>query len=234
MAVEIVLKNSEAAKSESQGGENEEYLPPSLEAVEGFSYDKIGDAAQLFGKVVGIVRRNMRQYCASIDPTTISDASFGEELGFIAQAVAVDRKLPRVWISSKKINTLVSMRLLVSIDDWPVDSLYPIGHYTEVIGKIGDKAVETKILLQELGVSCAEFSNKVMACLPPASWSISSKDLEGRADFRALPICSIDPPGCKDIDDALHCVATPGGKTWHVGVHIAGIAPRTRRIAAKF
>ena len=25
-----------------------------------------------------------------------------------------------------------------------------------------------------------------------------------RRDLRHLPICSIDPPGCTDIDDALH------------------------------
>lgn len=26
----------------------------------------------------------------------------------------------------------------------------------------------------------------------------------GREDLRELCICSVDPPGCKDIDDALH------------------------------
>lgn len=26
-----------------------------------------------------------------------------------------------------------------------------------------------------------------------------------REDLRPLPVCSVDPPGCTDIDDALHC-----------------------------
>ena len=26
-----------------------------------------------------------------------------------------------------------------------------------------------------------------------------------RRDLRQLEICSVDPPGCTDIDDALHC-----------------------------
>ena len=26
----------------------------------------------------------------------------------------------------------------------------------------------------------------------------------GREDLRHLPVCSVDPPGCRDIDDALH------------------------------
>lgn len=35
-------------------------------------------------------------------------------------------------------------------------------------------------------------------------------------------ICSIDPPGCKDIDDALHCKRLPNGN-YEVGVHIADV-----------
>lgn len=30
------------------------------------------------------------------------------------------------------------------------------------------------------------------------------KDVESRLDLRYLAVCSIDPPGCTDIDDALH------------------------------
>ena len=41
-------------------------------------------------------------------------------------------------------------------------------------------------------------------------------------DLRHLPILSIDPPGCKDIDDALHCIELDNGN-WQVGVHIADV-----------
>ena len=30
------------------------------------------------------------------------------------------------------------------------------------------------------------------------------KDVETRLDLRHIAVCSIDPPGCTDIDDALH------------------------------
>ena len=40
--------------------------------------------------------------------------------------------------------------------------------------------------------------------------------------MRHLPILSIDPPGCTDIDDALHCIALPNGNL-QVGVHIADV-----------
>lgn len=29
--------------------------------------------------------------------------------------------------------------------------------------------------------------------------------MKNRRDLRDLFICSVDPPGCTDIDDALHC-----------------------------
>lgn len=43
-----------------------------------------------------------------------------------------------------------------------------------------------------------------------------------REDLRHLPICSVDPPGCKDIDDALHIRPLPNG-TLELGVHIADV-----------
>lgn len=37
-------------------------------------------------------------------------------------------------------------------------------------------------------------------------------------------LCSIDPPGCTDIDDALHCRWLPDQGLWEVGVHIADVS----------
>ena len=39
-------------------------------------------------------------------------------------------------------------------------------------------------------------------------------------DLREKPVCSIDLPGCKDIDDALHAVVLPNGN-YELGMHIA-------------
>jgi len=44
-----------------------------------------------------------------------------------------------------------------------------------------------------------------------------------RRDLRELIICSIDPPGCVDIDDALHAKKLPNGN-YEVGVHIADVS----------
>jgi exosome complex exonuclease DIS3/RRP44 len=49
-----------------------------------------------------------------------------------------------------------------------------------------------------------------------------TQDVAQRTDLRFLDICSVDPPGCTDIDDALHCRELPNGNL-EVGVHIADI-----------
>jgi exosome complex exonuclease DIS3/RRP44 len=37
------------------------------------------------------------------------------------------------------------------------------------------------------------------------NYKIKEEELKMRLDMREEWICSVDPPGCKDIDDALHC-----------------------------
>ena len=55
------------------------------------------------------------------------------------------------------------------------------------------------------------FSANVLACLPKMPWTITKEDEQKRKDLRGLNICSIDPPGCTDIDDALHLRDLPNG-----------------------
>lgn len=62
----------------------------------------------------------------------------------------------------------------------------------------------TQVILLEHDIPHEAFSGKVLACLPPVDWQITPENSVGRRDLRHLPVLSIDPPGCKDIDDALH------------------------------
>lgn len=49
------------------------------------------------------------------------------------------------------------------------------------------------------------------------------QDEKRRVDLRHIDVCSVDPPGCTDIDDALHCRPLEDG-TLEVGVHIADVS----------
>jgi len=132
----------------------------------------------------------------------------------------IDNRIPPILLRTTQRDRLIGMRILVSMDSWPAESEYPLGHYVKTLGVTGTKETETQVLLQEFRIPCEPFPAKVLACLPPADYKIELEP--GRTDLRHLPVLSIDPPGCKDIDDALHCIELPNGN-WQVGVHIADV-----------
>lgn len=182
-----------------------------------------------FGRVVGVFRRNWRQYAGSIDKTPIANLTnlsnnktSDEENLSSYLFYPVDLRLPPILISTRRQEELLNKRLLVAIDHWDIYSNYPQGHYVRVLGNDGEKDAETKVLLHEFDVPSNDFSADVMSCLPSSSWSITEDLVSQRIDLRHLPIVSIDPPSCKDIDDALHCIILPNGNI-QAGVHIADV-----------
>ena len=68
------------------------------------------------------------------------------------------------------------------------------------------------------------FPETVLACLPTMPWVITEDEVQRRADLRHLDICSVDPTGCTDIDDALHYRKKPKSDLIEVGVHIADVS----------
>lgn len=81
-----------------------------------------------------------------------------------------------------------------------------------------------QVLLLEYDVNTSPFSPAVHACVPPLPWSVGAEDYAApyRRDLRDVVVCSVDPPGCKDIDDALHARELPNGNL-EIGVHIADV-----------
>lgn len=226
-------------------------------------------AERKYGKVVGIVQRNWRQYCGSLQ---MSEKKSGNVL-----FLPVDQRFPKVRISSLQIETLMDKRIMVQIDSWPADSHYPLGHYVKTLGPIGDRDTETQVLLIEHEVEDTPWSQKVLDCLPPQDFKITvcfilcvvvsfafcffplpfvpsrpiipfliflplvmfhssyspsqlysqqylqPEEAAKRLDIRETRlVCSIDPPGCKDIDDALHIHKLDNGN-FEVAVHIADV-----------
>lgn len=173
------------------------------------------------GCIVGIIKRNWHSYCGSLEPMPMPGGSGG-----VAHALFVskDRRIPKIRIQTRQLENLLDKRIIVSVDSWDRQSRYPSGHYVRTIGEIGDRDTESEVVLIENDINSRPFSSQVLACLPPLPWSVTSEDLSipFRQDLRHLRVFSVDPPGCKDIDDALHCYALPNGN-FEVGVHIADV-----------
>lgn len=110
-------------------------------------------------------------------------------------------------------------RLTICLDSW---FRYPTGHYVRTLGAIGDREAETEALLLQHNITYHPFSSAVLACLPKEDWTAESDPDFGskhRRDLRHLEVCSVDPPGCTDIDDALHVRQLENGN-WEFGVRI--------------
>ncbi|CAM9533622.1 unnamed protein product [Discosporangium mesarthrocarpum] len=197
---------------------------PAVEDVEHLQKFSDGGSKQPCGRVVGILRRNWRdrQYCGSLRDEGDRVVTSGKGQSTSALFVPVDKKIPMVRIQTRQRSALSNKRIIVAMDSWPAWSRHPIGHYVKIVGEKGDKATETEVILLEHDIPHESFSGKVLACLPPQDWTITPANSEGRRDLRHLPVLSIDPPGCKDIDDALHCWVLGNGNL-EVGVHIADV-----------
>ncbi|XP_048388312.1 exosome complex exonuclease RRP44 [Stegostoma tigrinum] len=168
------------------------------------------------GKVVGIIKRNWRPYCGMISKSQIKEST--RHL-----FTPADRRIPRIRIETRQSSALENQRIIVVIDGWPRNSRYPNGHFVRSLGNAGDKETETEVLLLEHDVPHQPFSQAVLSFLPKMPWIITEEDLKKRMDLRHLYICSVDPPGCTDIDDALHCRELENGNL-EVGVHIADVS----------
>ncbi|OZJ01556.1 hypothetical protein BZG36_05343 [Bifiguratus adelaidae] len=195
------------------------------DAVNGHKEESNGDVelAEPTGKVVGIIRKSWRPYCGYVEKKTVrgaSDSTTPQNVFFRA----VDRRIPKIKFRTRQAHSLVGKRIIVAIDEWSKDSIHPIGHFVKILGEAGDASTETEILLLEHDVPYQEFTKQVLKDLPPEgeSWTVKEEHLKGRRDLRNYNICSIDPPGCTDIDDALHAQKLPNGNI-QVGVHIADV-----------
>ncbi|CAL2042102.1 unnamed protein product [Caenorhabditis brenneri] len=169
-------------------------------------------------KVVGIIKRNWRQYCGMLLPSTVK----GAKRHLFCPA---ERLIPRIRIETEQAEILSQQRIVVAIDHWPRDSKYPLGHYVRSIGEMGSRETENEVLLLEHDIPHAPFSEAVLDCLPREEWEPDLSENRGplpRVDLRHLTICSVDPLGCTDIDDALHCKQI-GDDLFEVGVHIADV-----------
>lgn len=177
-------------------------------------------------RVIGIIKRNWRYYVGHLDPS--SAPSVGGRSQRNVFLIPMDKKVPKIRLRTRQASELFGKRIVVSIDAWDRTSRYPTGHFVRSLGEVESKEAETEALLLEWDVQYRPFPKAVLDCLPKEGheWRVPQDPedprLQQRADYRGLLVCSIDPPGCQDIDDALHASRMPNGN-YEVGVHIADV-----------
>jgi exosome complex exonuclease DIS3/RRP44 len=85
------------------------------------SKDKVADVKRLpTGRVVGIIKRNWRQYCGMLQVSDLPDAT--RHL-----FIPAEKRIPKIRIETRQAQLLKAQRVVVAIDCWPRDSRYPLG-----------------------------------------------------------------------------------------------------------
>jgi exoribonuclease R len=135
-----------------------------------------------------------------------------------------DCKYPNFTVLSRaKANEHTNhLYIVAKFQEWLPASKHPRGCCEEVIGEIGqmDNEIQARLYHHHLAVPSGKKAIKdEMTQIAQINMVELIKD---RVDFRQTHIFSIDPPGCKDVDDALHITETEIGFT--IGIHIADVS----------
>ena len=180
------------------------------------------------GEVVAIKRRSGRPIVAVLEPSNERG-----ERGTSSLLTPRHSHVPKVHaavadgLAPPVRDTLYAVR----VKEWEASQRFPSGVLEKVIGPVGDPTAESAAILVDHGFLRDDFSNEAMNALPAAGWQPPPEEVARRLDLRHGPageaVCSVDPPGCVDIDDALHAIelarAADGTRRFEVGVHISDV-----------
>ncbi|CAO3635729.1 unnamed protein product [Mucor hiemalis] len=177
------------------------------------------------GRVIGILNRNWRSYVATLQ----EDSS--EIGGSIHLAIPLDPVIPKIRVRYHDVKLIENQRIVVRIDNWPISSQYPNGHFVRSLGPIHQLDTEISAILVEHSISVSQASqgfsqaslNEMPIDNPQNPWKPTESEIKERRDLRDLTVFSIDPPNCQDIDDALSVKELADGKI-ELGVHIADVS----------
>ena len=128
-----------------------------------------------------------------------------------------DSRYPSFYVASKTRMNKMNVYAIIEYSKWENSSKYPNGNCLDIIGYINEEENEYQHLLWLYHLQYPNLNHKYKQVDSPI---IPTKD---RTDLRELPIMSIDPEGCKDIDDAFHYLEISENH-YQLGIHIADVS----------
>jgi exosome complex exonuclease DIS3/RRP44 len=176
-------------------------------------------------QVKGILRRNRIQFCGTIvNPEDKNVSLKYSSINNYNIFIPVDPKFPNFLVRLYQPQRFYNQRILINFDKWLDTNPLPSGHLIKTIGELGNIKVENEVILYEHDINANPFSQRIINSMPreDIELKVNDEELERRTDLRHICVCSIDPPGCRDIDDALHCRTLQNGN-YEIGVHIADV-----------
>ena len=129
----------------------------------------------------------------------------------------------RVQINPKEKHAQI---FVVKYDKWTADKMYPYGYVAKVI-EPGKTIVSGQRLIDLMYQVPAGYDQRLMQYAEARfGTSIPKSFSDKRKSLVQVNIISIDPPGCRDVDDALSLgtIEKDGKQYFELGVHIADVS----------
>jgi exoribonuclease R len=142
-----------------------------------------------------------------------------------------DESYPPFFVGCSAKDTTVNQLARIEFDGWPVTSTCPRGILVQTFGAAGDLKAEEAALLMHWSDGLRWRPSDLAAGVHRPEELDELPFLEEGVTFH------IDPPGCRDVDDAITLIQRGAGCV-EIQIHIADVAswlvanPELRRIAA--
>ena len=165
------------------------------------------------GRVIRVLERARSRIVAKL-----------EQVGGLAYARPLDRRLGNeIVIPPSSLGDAADGQIVsVEIVEYPKGRRGAVGRVVEVLGDAADAKVDAEIVIREYDLR-HEFPAAVLKEASETATTVSEEEIEGRTDFRTLPIITIDGENAQDFDDAVHVEGQPDG-TYRLHNHIADVA----------
>jgi DIS3-like exonuclease 1 len=101
--------------------------------------------------------------------------------------VPMDVRIPKIRVRTRHAREITDQRLVIAIDEWDADSMYPNGHVVRQLGRTGELETEIQAILVENGLASAAlpFAASIMAALPSAdTWHVPDEEVRTRTRTR--------------------------------------------------
>ena len=135
---------------------------------------------------------------------------------------SVDRVLGDEVARRTEWDDLEGVVVDVEITDWPSPTQNPRGRVIEILGREDDFGVDVEITIRKFHLP-HHFPAATLEEAQDTSSVISTREMQRRRDFRALPIVTIDGETARDFDDAVLARMLANGN-FELQVHIADVA----------
>src|SRR3954451_3399457 len=128
----------------------------------------------------------------------------------------------RIGVKARRVASveeLDGMIVNVELLEFPAKGEKPVGRVIEILGNPDDFGVDVEVVIRKHHLP-HRFPPEVEEQAEAIPLVITAKELEGRLDFRDMPIVTIDGETARDFDDAVWVDHLPNGN-WALHVHIA-------------